>query len=133
MKTLVSIVLAALMAATASAELQFIGYTDSPPQTAAAIPKDGGACVLLILATVAAGGAIIIWLFARNKDCCAGKRLILERDCNCGTWLPIATNDVAEHITVTNKWMVFAHIVNSPTNEFCRFRIHITDIPEECP
>ena len=132
MKTLLSLILAAVMAATAysQTDLAFVGGTDTAPPTGMATPKGGIACALLLLATAAAGGAIIVWVYASTHGCCANKRLILERDCNCGTWIPIATNDVSEGITVTNKWMLFAAVVNSPTNDLCRFRIHITDIPE---
>ena len=134
MKKLLSLSLALLMVPALSPAEQIVlsGGTDNPPVRY--LEPDGGSIQgimlpVLMMATVAAGGLIIIWIYIRNGNDFASKRLVLERDCNCGQWSAIATYDVAEGSHITNKWAVFHTIINSPTNEFCKFRIKVMPLP----
>ena len=135
MKKFLSLSLALLMVPALSPAGQFIpaGGTDYPPVRYRE-PGDGSIqqsalLPVLMMATVAAGGLLIIWIYIKNGNDFTCKRLVLESDCQCGQWTAIATNDVAEGSHVTNKWSVFYTIINSPTNDFCKFRIKVMPLP----
>ena len=129
---ILSVQLAALMACAAMAQepitLELVGGTDKVPVHQPDSGIMGAGPAALLMATMVAAGIVIIWLYIRNGNDFTGKRLILERDCQCGTWTAIATNCVAEGSNVTNKWTVFRAIINSPTNDFCRFRIKVESL-----
>lgn len=130
MKKLLSIALAVLMIPALSPAEQIIaaGGTENPPvryHTPDGPSTQSILLPVLVMATVAAGGLIIIWIYIKNGNDYACKRLILERDCHCGQWTAIATNDVAEGSHVTNKWSVFYSVINESTNDCCKFRIKV--------
>lgn len=133
---LIAAILSALIFCIQVRALEFVDYTDQGPVTSTPIPKSMF-CSVLMMITVAVGGGVVIWLYLQ-PGCLAGKRLILERDCNLsGNWQPVATNDVLEPIpnTHSNQWARFAHVIDSPTNDpTCKskmFRLKVIDIPKE--
>ncbi len=134
LKSIISISLAAAIIGVQAQQISFVGYSSEPPPTSAPQPK-ALACPILLMATAAAAGLVVIWIYVRSGGCLAGKRLILEQDCDrSGSWAPIATNDVLEPIpaTMENQWEIFASVIKS-SDACCKFRVKVTDIPKPPP
>lgn len=123
MKTLICVILAALMAYMPM-QAQVITNTTAPSATQQGKdPNSQMILCLLMLGCAAAGGYVIFHVWSSTCASCKNKKLVLYRDHMDDNWIPIATNYVAG--VCTNKIEVFR---DKMTEDTCRYRVEVLDV-----